>query len=96
VLSRNIRIEEDLVDELFNSTEKVRTHSSITCQVTVSKTNPSGYCQSLSQETMAEMTGATCTRVNLFMNKFIMEPGFIKYNGGVQIDASLLSIELPE
>jgi len=93
MLSRNIRIEEDLVDQLFNSSEKrlARTLLLLARYGTVDK--PQRVLPKVSQETLAEMVGTTRSRVNFFMNKF-RKLGFIKYNGGLQINTSLLSVVL--
>lgn len=95
MLRRNVRIEEDLMDQLFNSSEKrlaralllmarygqARTHQKIVAQV--------------SQETLAEIIGTTRSRVSFFMNKF-RKLGFIKYNGGLEVNDSLLRVILHE
>ena len=95
MLARNIRIEEDLVDQLFNSSEKrlartllllARYGKAETTTLTLPK---------LSQETLAEMVGTTRSRVNFFMNKF-RKLGLIEYNGGLKINSTLLSIVLHE
>jgi CRP/FNR family transcriptional regulator, cyclic AMP receptor protein len=93
MLVRNIRIEEDLVDQLFNSSEKrlarmllllARYGKDDSTEVTLPR---------LSQETLAEMVGTTRSRVNFFMNKF-RKLGFIEYNGTLKINSSLLSVVL--
>ena len=94
MLARNIRIEEDLVDQLFNSSEKRLARALLLLarygkeEDTMSRTLPK-----LSQETLAEMVGTTRSRVNFFMNKF-RKLGFIEYNGGLKIHNSLISIVL--
>ena len=93
VLTRNIRIEEDLVDQLFNSTEKRLARTLLLLARYGKQDQPHRVLPKVSQETLAEMIGTTRTRVNLFMNKF-RKLGFIKYNGGIKIDASLLSVVL--
>jgi CRP-like cAMP-binding protein len=93
MLGRNIRVEEDLVDQLFNSSEKrlARTLLLLARYGTEDKTILK--LPKLSQETLAEMVGTTRSRVNFFMNKF-RKLGFIEYNGGLTINSSLLSIVL--
>jgi len=93
VLTRNIRVEEDLVDQLFNSTEKRLARTLLLLARYGKEEQPKRALPKVSQETLAEMIGTTRTRVNLFMNKF-RKLGFIKYNGGIKIDASLLSVVL--
>jgi CRP/FNR family transcriptional regulator, cyclic AMP receptor protein len=93
VLTRNIRIEEDLVDQLFNSTEKRLARTLLLLARYGKEEQPQRALPRVSQETLAEMIGTSRTRVNLFMNKF-KRLGFIKYNGGIHIDASLLSVVL--
>jgi CRP/FNR family cyclic AMP-dependent transcriptional regulator len=93
VLTRNIRIEEDLVDQLFNSTEKRLARTLLLLARYGKEDQPQRALPKVSQETLAEMIGTSRTRVNLFMNKF-RKLGFIKYNGGIHIDASLLSVVL--
>jgi CRP-like cAMP-binding protein len=83
MLKRNLRVESDLVDQLFNSTEK-RLARALLLQPTVAK---------IPQETLAEMVGTTRSRVNFFMNKF-RKLGFIHYNGGLQVHSSLLNVVL--
>ena len=93
VLTRNIRIEEDLVDQLFNSTEKRLARTLLLLARYGKEDQPQRALPKVSQETLAEMIGTSRTRVNLFMNKF-RKLGFIKYNGGIHIDPSLLSVVL--
>jgi CRP/FNR family cyclic AMP-dependent transcriptional regulator len=93
VLTRNIRIEEDLIDQLFNSTEKRLARTLLLLARYGKEDQPKRALPKVSQETLADMIGTTRTRVNLFMNKF-RKLGFIKYNGGIHIDASLLSVVL--
>ena len=92
MLRRNIRIEEDLIDQLFNSSEK-RLARTLLLLARYGKEDTSWVLPKISQETLAEMIGTTRSRVNFFMNKF-KRMGFIKYNGGLQINASLLSVVL--
>jgi CRP-like cAMP-binding protein len=95
MLARNIRIEADLVDQLFNSSEKrlARVLLLLARYGETNPVNPKRAVPKLSQETLAEMIGATRSRVNFFMNKF-RKLGFIEYNGGIKINPSLLSIVL--
>jgi len=95
MLARNIRIEEDLVDQLFNSSEKRLARTLLLLARYGKEDKPHGVLRNLSQETLAEMVGTTRSRVNFFMNKF-RKLGFIKYNGGLQINTSLLSVVLHE
>jgi CRP/FNR family cyclic AMP-dependent transcriptional regulator len=95
MLSRNIRIEADLVDQLFNSSEKRLARTLLLLARYGKQDQPHGVLPKISQGTLAEMIGTTRTRVNLFMNKF-KRLGFIKYNGGLQINTSLLSVVLHE
>jgi CRP-like cAMP-binding protein len=92
MLTRNMRIEADLVDQLFNSSEK-RLARTLLLLARYGQTNPSRTLPKISQETLAEMIGATRSRVNFFMNKF-RKLGFIEYNGGLKVNSSLLSIVL--
>jgi CRP-like cAMP-binding protein len=93
MLARNIRIEEDLVDQLFNSSEK-RLARTLLLLARYGKEDASHrVLPMLSQETLAEMVGTTRSRVNFFMNKF-RKLGFIEYNGGLKIHTSLLSVVL--
>jgi CRP-like cAMP-binding protein len=93
VLKRNIRIEADLVDQLFNSIEKRLARTLLLLGRYDQQSQAQRVLPKISQETLAEMIGTTRTRVNLFMNKF-RKLGFIKYNGGIQINTSLLSVVL--
>jgi CRP/FNR family transcriptional regulator, cyclic AMP receptor protein len=93
MLTRNIRIEEDLIDQLFNSSEKRLARTLLLLARYGKEDQPHGVLPKVSQETLAEMIGTTRSRVNFFMNKF-RKLGFIKYNGGLQINTSLLSVVL--
>ncbi len=93
MLARNIRIEEDLVDQLFNSTEKRLARALLLLSRYGNDDQPHGLLPKMSQEMLAEMVGTTRSRVNFFMNKF-KTLGFIRYNGGVQVNTSLLSVVL--
>ena len=93
MLTRNIRIEEDLIDQLFNSSEK---RLARTLLLLARYGEPEASHRTLprvSQETLAEMVGTTRSRVNFFMNKF-RKLGFIEYNGGLKVHNSLLSVVL--
>ncbi len=93
MLARNIRIEEDLVDQLFNSTEK-RLARTLLLLARYGEPDASHTAlPKVSQELLAEMVGTTRSRINFFMNKF-RKLGFIEYNGGLKIDSSLLSVVL--
>jgi len=93
VLSRNIRIEEDLVDQLFNSSEKRLARTLLLLARYGTDPHPERTLPRVSQETLAEMIGTTRSRVNFFMNRF-KKMGFIRYNGGLQVHSSLLSVVL--
>ena len=93
MLSRNIRIEADLIDQLFNSTEKRLARALLLLARYGKDDQPQTVLPKISQETLADTIGTTRSRVNLFMNKF-KKMGFIKYNGGLQINSSLLSVVL--
>jgi len=93
MLSRNIRVEEDLIDQLFNSTEKRLARTLLLLARYGKKDEPQKVLANISQETLAEMIGTTRSRVNLFMNKF-KKLGFIHNNGGLHINSSLLSVVL--
>ena len=93
MLTRNIRIEADLVDQLFNSTEKRLARALLLLARYGKEDMPQKLLPKISQETLAETIGTTRSRVNLFMNKF-KKLGFIKYNGGLEVNSSLLSVVL--
>jgi len=93
MLARNIRIEEDLVDQLFNSSEKRLARTLLLMARYGQESEPQQVVHQLSQETLAEMVGTTRSRVNFFMNKF-RDLGFIEYNGGLKVNSSLLSVVL--
>jgi CRP-like cAMP-binding protein len=93
LLARNIRVEEDLVDQLFNSSEK-RLARTLLLLARFGKTDrPLRVVPSLSQETLAEMIGTTRSRVNHFMKKF-QRLGFIDYKNGLKVNGSLLTVVL--
>jgi CRP-like cAMP-binding protein len=97
MLSRNVRIEQDLIDQLFNSSEKRLARALLLLARFGQQNKPRQVVPKISQETLSEMVGTTRSRVNFFMNKF-KRLGFIEYNGdldaGVQINSSLLSVVL--
>jgi CRP/FNR family cyclic AMP-dependent transcriptional regulator len=93
VLARNIRVEADLVDQLFNSSEKRLARTLLLLARYGKRDVPHHVLPKISQEMLAEMVGTTRSRVNFFMNKF-KKLGFIEYNGGLKINDSLLSIVL--
>jgi CRP/FNR family cyclic AMP-dependent transcriptional regulator len=95
MLTRNIRIEEDLIDQLFNSAEKRLARTLLLLARYGGEDQPSKIVPRISQETLAEMIGTTRSRVNFFLNKF-KKLGFIEYNGDlpVRINSSLLSVVL--
>ena len=93
VLARSIRVEEDLIDQLFNSSEKRLARTLLLLARYGRDDSPAGVLPRLSQETLAEMIGSTRSRVNFFMNKF-RKLGFIDYNGRLKVNSSLLSIVL--
>jgi len=95
ILSRNIRIEEDLIDQLFNSSEKRLARTLLLLSRYGRKSEPQRVRPEVSQEMLAEMIGTTRSRVNFFMNKF-RKLGFIRYNGGLHVNSSLLSVVLHE
>jgi CRP/FNR family transcriptional regulator, cyclic AMP receptor protein len=88
MLARNLRIEADLVDHLFNSSEKRLARTLLLLARYGDQTGTERKIPKISQETLAEMIGTTRSRVNLFMNKF-RDLGFIEYNGGLKINTSL-------
>ena len=93
LLSRNIRIEEDLVDQLFNSSEKRLARVLLLLANFGKEARPEPVIAKLSQETLAEIVGTTRSRVSFFMNKF-RKLGFIEYNGGLKVHSSLLNVVL--
>jgi CRP/FNR family transcriptional regulator, cyclic AMP receptor protein len=95
MITRNIRIEQDLIDQLFNSSEKRLARTLLLLAQYGKQDQPQKRLPKVSQETLAEMIGTTRSRVNFFMNKF-KKLGFIKYNGGLHINTSLLSVVLHE
>jgi CRP/FNR family cyclic AMP-dependent transcriptional regulator len=95
LLARSIRVEENLIDELFNSSEKRLARTLLLLARYGKEEKPQKMLAEISQETLAEMIGTTRSRVNFFMNKF-RKLGFIKYDGGLHVDSSLLSVVLHE
>jgi CRP-like cAMP-binding protein len=96
MLGRNIRVEEDLVDQLFNSSEKRLARALLLLARYGEQGEPRKMLANISQEMLAEMIGTTRPRINLFMNKF-RKLGFIEYGGklrGLQINKALLSVVL--
>jgi CRP/FNR family cyclic AMP-dependent transcriptional regulator len=93
MLARNTRIEEDLVDQLFNSSEKRLARTLLLLARYGKPDQTHRVLPRISQETLAEMVGTTRSRVNFFMNKF-KKLGFIEYNGGLKVNHSLLTIIL--
>jgi len=95
MLTRNIRIEEDLIDQLFNSSEKRLARTLLLLARFGEPEGAHRVLPKVSQETLAEMVGTTRSRVNFFMNKF-RKLGFIEYNGGLKVNDSLLTVVLRE
>jgi CRP/FNR family cyclic AMP-dependent transcriptional regulator len=95
MLARNIRIEEDLVDQLFNSSEKRLARTLLLIARYGKHDKPARDVPPISQETLAEMVGTTRSRVNFFMKKF-ERLGFITYKGGLKVNNSLLTVVLHE
>ena len=93
LLTRNSRIEEDLVDQLFNSSEKRLARTLLLLANYGKEGKPEPITPQISQETLAEIVGTTRPRVSQFMNKFT-KLGFIDYNGHLQVNSSLLSVVL--
>jgi CRP-like cAMP-binding protein len=93
MLKRNLRVESDLVDQLFNSTEKRLARCLLLLAQYGKDGRPESVISAISQETLAEMVGTTRSRINYFMNKF-RKLGFIDYNGRMQIHSSLLNVVL--
>jgi CRP/FNR family transcriptional regulator, cyclic AMP receptor protein len=94
-LARNARVEEDLIDQLFNSSEKRLARTLLLLARYGAQDQPQKVIPKVSQEMLAEMIGTTRSRVNFFMNKF-RKLGFIQYNGEIHVNKSLLSVVLHE
>jgi CRP/FNR family transcriptional regulator, cyclic AMP receptor protein len=95
VVERHNRTQADLVDQLFNSSEKRLARALLLLSRVGKEAKSEAVVPQVSQETLAEMIGTTCSRVNFFMNKF-RKLGFIDYNGGLEVNSSLLSVVLHE
>lgn len=95
MLAHNIRVEEDLVDQLFNSSEKRLARTLLLLARYGKQDQPDRILPKVSQETLASMVGTTRSRVNFFMNKF-RKLGFIEYNGKIKVNKSLLTVVLHE
>ena len=95
MLGRNIRVEEDLIDQLFNSSEKRLARTLLLLARYGKQEQPDRILPKVSQETLASMIGTTRSRVNFFMNKF-RKLGFIEYNGKIKVNKSLLTVVLHE
>jgi CRP/FNR family transcriptional regulator, cyclic AMP receptor protein len=95
MLARNIRVEGDLIDQLFNSSEKRLARTLLLLARYGKQEQPDRILAKVSQETLAGMIGTTRSRVNFFMNKF-RKLGFIEYNGKIKINRSLLTVVLHE
>jgi CRP/FNR family transcriptional regulator, cyclic AMP receptor protein len=95
LLARNARIEEDLVDQLFNSSEKRLARVLLLMANFGKEGRPEPIIAKVSQETLAEIVGTTRSRVSAFMNKF-RKLGLIHYNGGLEVHSSLLNVVLRE
>ena len=93
LLARNVRVEEDLVDQLFNSSEKRLARVLLLLANFGKEGLPEPMIAKISQETLAEMIGTTRSRVSFFMNKF-RKLGFIEYNGSIEVHSSLLNVVL--
>src|ERR1700733_15108269 len=93
MLKRNVRVGEDLADQLFNSSEKRLARTLLLIARYGKAEQPEKIVAKISQETLAEMVGTTRSRVSFFMNKF-RTLGYVKYNGGLQINSSLLRVVL--
>ena len=93
LLSRNIRMEEDLVDQLFNSSEKRLARILLLLANFGKEGRPEPVVPKISQEMLAEMVGTTRSRISHFMNKF-RKLGFVEYNGGLEVHSSLLGVVL--
>jgi CRP-like cAMP-binding protein len=95
MLAHNTRVEEDLIDQLFNSSEKRLARTLLLLARYGKQDKPDRILPKVSQETLAEMVGTTRSRVNVFMNKF-RKMGFIEYNGKIKVNKSLLTVVLHE
>ena len=95
LLARTIRVEEDLVDQLFNSSEKRLARLLLLLANFGKDGRPETVIAKISQETLADMVGTMRARVSFFMNKF-RKLGFIDYNGGIEVHSSLLNMVLHE
>jgi CRP/FNR family transcriptional regulator, cyclic AMP receptor protein len=95
LLARNIRVQEDLVDQLFNSSEKRLARILLLLANFGKESQPEPIIAKISQETLAEMIGTTRSRVSFFMNKF-RKLGLIDYNGSIEIHPALLNVVLHE
>jgi CRP-like cAMP-binding protein len=95
MLAHNIRVEEDLIDQLFNSSEKRLARTLLLLARYGKQEQPDRILPKVSQETLASMVGTTRSRVNFFMNKF-RKLGFIEYNGKIKVNKSLLTVVLHE
>jgi CRP-like cAMP-binding protein len=93
MLARNIRVEEDLIDQLFNSSEKRLARTLLLLARYGKQDQPQKLLPNVSQAMLAEMVGTTRSRINFFMNKF-KKLGFIEYNGGIHVNNSLLDVVL--
>jgi CRP/FNR family transcriptional regulator, cyclic AMP receptor protein len=93
LLSRDIRIQEDLVDQLFNSSEKRLARILLLLAYFGKEGKPEAVIPKISKETLAELVGTTRSRVSFFMNKF-RKLGFLDYNGGMHVHSSLLNVVL--
>jgi CRP-like cAMP-binding protein len=95
MLAHNIRVEEDLIDQLFNSSEKRLARTLLLLARYGKQDQPERILPKVSQETLASMVGTTRSRINFFMNKF-RKLGFIEYNGSLKVNKSLLTVVLHE
>jgi CRP-like cAMP-binding protein len=93
LLARNVRVQEDLIDQLFNSSEKRLARALLLLAQFGKEGAPETVIPKISQETLADMIGTTRSRVNFFMNRF-RKRGFIEYNGHLSIHSSLLNVIL--
>jgi CRP/FNR family transcriptional regulator, cyclic AMP receptor protein len=91
--AHNIRVEEDLIDQLFNSSEKRLARTLLLLARYGAREQPDGLLPNVSQETLAEMVGPARSRVNFFMNKF-KKLSFIEYNGQIKVNKSLSTVVL--